>query len=550
MNTLHRSYAALLAIALLATTACAPSPPATTSEDTHGDTIPVQVDQNTTDAASACGIDDAPAPLSLPERLPAFEAFNFRTTRHEVMDNTLVFENARYRFIFCRPTRTWFAESLMPADEAVLGDYRAYDEPPPYEAIALDGNTYEARVRLAVDWANSAEPPAVVPVVFDLIAPGTEAPTSITLYDSQDIQAKEYGADAGVPHISRSVAHDGSLWWAIGFEMGEGFSGVTTIVQYDPAVEAGDGLTLWQSDELGAVQINDMIVTGSGDDLTLWLGTQYAGEGNPYLPALGLVAYRPREDRFTHYTPTNSPLVGVIPTQLVRMNDSLWAATGSGACEIPIQETNLFKRWNCWQFTVQAELPEAGSGAGLELYSSLLAETPATTVSGETVEVLWAATTEPPRETLTNTPMRYEVRYEDGFEAALDNGAQRYQAGTLYDDTDPPNLYWPGQPWQWNGVRFVRSHDAVSESRFGGGPFGLGPNDWNGFINNWYTMRGNLDLLALTETETQIRYYAGWVEADQLSPYIAFEPTEWTREKEKNPLVKIREELTPINPFE
>jgi hypothetical protein len=159
--------------------------------------------------------------------------------------------------------------------------------------------------------------------------------------------------------------------------------------------------------------------------------------------------------------------------------------------------------------------------------------------------VLWAADTK----LEDAATARYEVNYPAGFEATLDVGAQRYEENTLYRFLVPSSLFWPGSDWHWNGQRFVRAYDEVAANLVGGGPLGIGPADYSGYINDWKTLRGDLELLDLTATETRLRYYSGWVEADAIAPYVAIVPVTRPSAPETNPLDSIKASLEPVDPF-
>ena len=103
-----------------------------------------------------------------------------------------------------------------------------------------------------------------------------------------------------------------------------------------------------------------MAIAGEPNNLTFWLATQIAGEGNPYLPGTGLVAYRPtkyfRLGSAITYHVRNSPIVGAIPTQLKPESDRLWVGTGNGICEVKWQEADSDRSWSCWRFALMAKL--------------------------------------------------------------------------------------------------------------------------------------------------------------------------------------------------
>ena len=51
-----------------------------------------------------------------------------------------------------------------------------------------------------------------------------------------------------------------------------------------------------------------------------------------------------------------------------------------------------------------------------------------------------------------------------------------------------------------------------------------------------YTMRGDLDLIKLTKTSTNVKYYSGWVDDSLLQPYITIIPAKKTQNAKPNPL--------------
>ncbi|MEO0458971.1 MAG: hypothetical protein AAF152_20645 [Cyanobacteria bacterium P01_A01_bin.114] len=501
--------------------------------------------------ATNCPASDTNLSLRIPKDGLVFEQFNFRPDGVEATADTVTFENNLYRFVFCRGDRSWAVLKGEASEEAPIadGDYEAFLsklENPDYETIELADANYKARVRLEAEWlseqSEGGAPPAAPPeekVVFELIEPGETEPTAKVLYTAADLVKPEFGGQLGVPRISQALSYQDALWWAVAFEQGEGNTGITTIVQYQPE---SDEVRLWQPKDLNEVQITDMAMTGEGDELTLWLGTQLSGEGNPDIPARGLVAYRPNQEAIKTYSVHNSPLIGAIPHRLLSLEDTLWVGTGNGACEIQWQTLESADSWDCWKFIAVADLPEGG----ISLYKSLLAEESATQLTRDTVEVLWASDTE--LEEATGKP-RYEVRYPEGFEVTLDLGAQRYTEDSLYNYTTPANFSWPGSYWHWNGDHFVRSQDEVSENHFGGGPQGLGPADYTGYINDWYTIRGDLDLLYLSDTETSVRYFSGWVEGDAIEPYLTVVMAEMPEQVQPNPLEPIKQSLEASEPF-
>jgi hypothetical protein len=195
----------------------------------------------------------------------------------------------------------------------------------------------------------------------------------------------------GIPRITAAVIHGNKIWWSVAFEQGEGNTGLGTIVGYEPQT---DKFTVVQPQELWWQQITDLVITGDANNPTFWMGTKLSGEGNGYIPAKGLVAYRPAPqnlnfDSATSYNINNSPLIGAIPDKLRLEDNTLWVSTGNGVCKLKWQAADNPESWSCWRFALMFKLPSKG----LPLYSSLTNKSPAVTLSpdnrGETVEVFW-----------------------------------------------------------------------------------------------------------------------------------------------------------------
>ncbi|MBT9310989.1 hypothetical protein [Leptothoe kymatousa] len=484
--------------------------------DTSSTATPVAVESEPSRCAPMA--QQVPLRPATENELP-FEQFDFRPTTVTETEDTLTFAGNRYSFTFCKRDRTWGIDTVAPRRQTEE-DYDAYYENlsnPEYAPINQPGgDTYEARVRLDAAWLdnpNNAEN-NLEQVVFELIKPGTTQPSSTVLYTNGDIIERELGASAGVPHVSRALATADSLWWAIGFEQGEGASGITTLVQYQPAT---DEIKVWQPTALNSTQINDLAITGNGHNATLWLGTQYSGEGNPYLPAQGLVAYQPAQNATATHTVENSPLVGAIPTRLWTVDQQLWVASGSGICEIDGAAANNNEAWTCWQFTTMADTP-----AGQALYPSLLADTPTEqTDQAAPAEILWVADQEV---TTIDNILRYEVKYAPGITTTVDQGAD-YYAGPD-DNPEDGYFWWPGRDWSWNGHRFTRHWDQVALNYVGGGPNGISAGDDANYVADWLTMRGDFELVSITEDSTELTYYSAWVDAEDLAPWVTVTPVE------------------------
>ncbi|MGD1952007.1 MAG: hypothetical protein ACFB14_20520 [Leptolyngbyaceae cyanobacterium] len=513
MKIWRRKYLGMaIASALIcqgAISACSPRQQAQTAPPENEEELAA----NPAETAAACDPMEARVPLQ-PEtdiELP-FERFDFRPTAVEATEATLTFKGRRYAFTVCKRERTWGVEALDVAPP-VEEDYAEYFESlgdPDYETITSQEQTYEARVRLDAPWIDE-EPVSendLEQVIFELIKPGESEPTTQVLYTNTDVIEQELGVSAGVPTITQALATDNTLWWSIGFEQGEGASGVATVVQYQ--IDE-DRLILWQPSELGNAQITDLALTTNDDDTVLWLGTQYSSEGNPHLPAQGLVAFWPADNTIETYTVENSPLIGAIPTRLWAADEQLWVATANGVCEVDWAEINANESWDCWQFSTMVDI-----STDQNLYASLLADTPIQQADNpQTVELLWVADTD------ISTPessVRYEINYEPGITVELTQGADYY----VGPEGDPEDGYfwWPGQDWSWNGQRFIRPWDQVAVNYVGGGPQGIGPDEYTDFIADWRTMRGEFELLNLTPDTTEIRYYSAWIDADGVEPWV------------------------------
>ncbi|WP_152532210.1 hypothetical protein [Leptolyngbya sp. Heron Island J] len=491
-----------------------------------------------TGTAAACDPMDSQVPLqpATDIELP-FERFNFRPTAVEATDSTLTFKGSRYSFTFCKGDRTWGVAALEPepSEEEDYAAYFAALSDPAYQTVTSQDQPYQARVRLDAAWVD--EEPAsdndLEQVIFELIKPGDSQPTAQVLYTNTDIIERELGVSAGVPTITGTAVTADALWWSIGFEQSEGASGIATVVQYQ--LESNQ-IVLWQPSELGSAQITDLALTTANDETILWLGTQFAGEGNPYLPAKGLVAYRPDDDSLESYTVANSPLIGAIPTRLWSEGENLWAATANGVCEVDWAAIDTSDSWACWRFTTMVDVP-----ASQDLYASLLAATPMGQFDGDQpVEVLWLA------DTAISTPdasVRYEISYAPGITIELNRGADYYVSPG--DSPEDGYFWWPGGDWSWNGQRFVRPWDQVATNYVGGGPQGIGPDDYSGYnyVVDWQTMRGEIELLSLTPETTEITYYSAWVNGNEFEPWVTVTAATNASLNAANPTEEILAEL-------
>ncbi len=490
-------------------------------------------------------------PVSQPdESFP--ERFNFHIHNILADADTVKFQSLRQDFVFCRANNSWTVQPGTLAKD--LQPPKTYAElaqelvNPQLKNIDFYGKIYQYRVvrdpQFSLDENNlisrEKEPEAAEDkVVFELVTPDDPKPQKQTLYTLEDLQAAASGSQLGFPRVTSAVTYGERLWWTISFEQGEGNDGIATIVSYDPQ---SNNFTLIQPEELGSIQITDLSITGDAKNPTLWMGTQISGEGNPYLPAKGLVAYRPNSQNpnsgeLTAYTVHNSPLVGAIPDKLRLENELLWVSTANGVCQLKWQTANSSDSWNCWRFAAMAKLPSEE----LPLYSTSKNKTSAVSLSAnngeETVEVLWWS----PIDFQTGKG-RYEVRYPQGFTANLNDGV------SLFEFSLPPGkppVGWPGFYWHWNGHRFVRGWDEVAFNFVGGGPQGLGSGQFlPDTPMNWYAIRGDLELLDLSTESTRLKYYSGWVDESKLQPYLTVVPQEIPQNPQPNPLAAKAKQLS------
>ncbi|MGB7086069.1 MAG: hypothetical protein WBD47_10985, partial [Phormidesmis sp.] len=425
-------------------------------------------------------------PLSTPENSPVFEQFNFQPESITVYDQTVAVKTPHYTFHFCRADNGWIA--LANDDVAAEDTYDYASElaeiaDPDYEIIEMDGQRYEYRVRLQASWLEeqlseqSSEPgselaeesteeePTEDTVYFELKTPDGDV-ISRQLYTLSELQSAHLGASLGVPRMAGAVVTQNPaaasagkrLWFAATTSQGEGDNGFASLINYDPKTQT---LSIDRPDDIQGDQITDMVATGGGDadddtPLTLWLGTQRSGEGNPYFPASGLVAYQPETEALERYSVTNSSLVGAIPHQLALENEWLWVATGNGTCRVQWQAIDQAKSWECWRVAAATALPETG----VDIYSSFLATEPTAKLSEPEAEVLWVAQpmdrsgdrgSEAPAE-VANL-LRYEVVYAPGFEAQLSQGGYRVANEVAKRAVGGEPIFWPGRQWHWAGDR-------------------------------------------------------------------------------------------------
>ncbi len=508
---------------------------------------------NAADSTANC-----PKPVaSLPEetlevktqkRTYYYEHFDYRPQKIVADAHTVRFQAREYDFVFCRDNNTWTVQpGTLTSQSVPLNPTAEIDlANPQLETINFKGKTYQYRVVLEPNPFPIEDPQRPEPekVIFELISPdGT--PTRQTLYTLEDVRQAKVGSKLGFPRITAATIHGDRISWAVASEQGEGFNGLATLISYDPQT---DKLAVIQPEKIQGQQITDLVITGDSSDPTFWMGTMVSGEGNGFLPGLGLVAYRPdpqnpNSGSLTSYNVHNSPLVGAIPDKLKLEKDTLWVGTRNGACQLKWQAVDNPENWSCWRFAAMAKLPTEG----VPLYSGLTEKTRAIALSPakdrETVEVLWWMPVN-----YQTREGRYEVRHPEGFTFTLnDQGAYvlppdireklaKWQAETLPFD-------WVGREWHWNGSRFVRGLDEVAQNAVSSGPRGIGYSAVANSQINWKAIRGDLDLLNLSQKSTSVKYYSGWVDEEKLNPYPTVIPQERPTNPQPNPLDAIAKQL-------
>ena len=459
--------------------------------------------------------------LNIQAKQGFYDAFNYQIRDIVFNEDTITFRAPDFDFVFCRGKSNW---TIQPGTFKKNPNRNFAD--PPYQIIQFNAKTYRYRVLLEPNSFPEREEPEQV--VFELILPNQEQPTRQVLYTLAQVQQAQTGSRLGVPEVAAAVVKNDRLFWAVSPEQGEGNGGIATIVSYRPQAEQ---FVVMQPEEIKGQQINDLVVAGKSDHPTLWIATQLSGEGTPAIPGMGLVAYRPdAQTELRAYYVRNSPIVGAIPTQLKLEGEDLWVGTGNGICRVEWRAAED-SDWNCWRFVLQSELPKAG----VPLYKSLLAQTPAINLKKDTVEVFWWL----PQDYQTRQG-RYEVKYDQGFTVTLaDQGAQSWSEFSVREKPiwESP-VVWAGWEWHWNGNRFIRGFDEVVIDFLGVGSSGISPSqrvDVNQFPN-YYAIRGDLDLLTLTEEMTEVTYYSGWVNDYLLKPYLTVVPQKHPKNEKPNPL--------------
>ncbi|WP_204102715.1 MULTISPECIES: hypothetical protein [Spirulina sp. CCY15215] len=478
-----------------------------------------QAENNTPGNTANCPDPAASPPtLAKPAERDFPNYFNFQIQNIAANKNIIRFQSLSYDFIFCRGNETWtVTKGTMSPPASSLGAEL------PYKTVEFQGKTYQYRAVLDPDFTSGQRSQRAV---LQLIPPEATEPIVTNLYTLEDIRKANLGNDLAYPDFVSAVPYGDRLLISISAPRGEGFTSIATLAFYNPQNQA---IELKQPDKIKGQIIKDIAIAGESDNAKIWLTTQTSGEGNPYIPSMGLVSYDLNSDTITAYHVRNSPLVGAIPTKLWVNGEELWVGTGNGICRTYWQAMEQRDKWNCWRFAVMADL----ANGGITLYNRLAAQKPALTLEADKVEVLWRS----PLAYEENAKERYEIVYKEGFTTAISGGKTAWSEiyGTAQEYFAP--LYWPGSEWHWNGQRFQRGFDEVSLNIFGGGPMGIGQKEFN--PNNppdVAAIRGDLDLLELTGARTEVRYYSGWVDEALLSPYVAIVPVQPIINPQPNPL--------------
>lgn len=494
--------------------------------------------------AADCPPQAAPLPITALKQDEGFyERFDYHIRNIVADANTVKFQALKHDFVFCRGNNTWTVQpGTLPTEFQPPKDGSQYYkelENPPLKTIEFNGKTYQYRVILEPNpFPIDQQRPEPQKVIFELTNPESKQPQRQTLYTLSELRQRRLGDGLGVPRITAALKYDNRLFWTVASEQGEGFSGIATIVSYEPEKNE---LTIIQPEPIKRQQITDLVIAGDPANPTFWMGTKTSGEGNGNLPGMGLVAYRPdsqnlKSGSVKFYEVNNSPLVGIIPDKLRLENDKLWIGTGNGVCQLQWQAADNPQSWSCWRFALKANLPAEGLPISNSLLNKTVADTLKPATTGETVEVLWWIPTN-----YETRKGRYEVRYDKGFTVTLDEqGAELLpqDVAKIRAEIQPgkPPLYWKGSEWNWNGSRLVRGFDAVASNYSGGGPQGIGSDHQAGQVNNWNAMRGDLDLLSLSRKSTSVKYYSGWVDEGLLQPYPTVVPQERSANSQPNPL--------------
>lgn len=461
-----------------------------------------------------------------------YDAFNYQIENIKANSDTIAFESSRYKFTLCRGNNDW---TIKEKSNSNIADVFTAGK----NSIEFQNQTYKYGVELTRGSSRQEQE-----VIFELTTPESDRIKQQKLYDLEQTIKARAGVELEYPVISEAIPYGDRLFWSVFAYHSEGFGGIATIVSYDPAT---DTISVIQPPELARQIINDFVIAGNPEQPTFWIATKLTAEGSPDLPTLGLVSYRPDNSDYTSseinsYRVDNSPLVGAIPSKLYLERDLLWIATGNGICQVKWQSIENQDSWRCWQFALMSELPKGE----LPVYSSLLDDTPQAIIEpneqDKLIKVLWWM----PRQHKPLTG-RFEIEYEPQTVILPDMGATTWEE-YYGEDFELPvwrsPIHWVGNNWHWNGQRFARGFDEVNLNLVGGGPRGINDGEPNAdYIFDNRAIRGDLELLELTESNTKLKHYSAWVDDNLLRPYLTIAPQARPNETQLNPLLEIQSEL-------
>jgi hypothetical protein len=496
-------------------------------------------------------------PIEISKKQDFYENFNYHIRNIRSDENTVKFQTSKYDFVYCRGKNKWAVQSGTLSSELQPpkggADYQKELANPQFKTIDFNGKNYQYRVILEpnpfpIKQTPNSQTTEAQKVIFELISPNSQQPQRQTLYTLNQLRREKIGQSLGVPTVTAAIKHDNRLFWSVAYEQGEGFNGIATIVSYNPQ---NNSSVIIQPEAVKRQQINDLAITGNANNLTFWMATKIGGEGNPYLPGMGLVTYRPepgnlKSGTVKFYDVNNSPIVGAIPEKLKLDNDQLWVATGNGICQVKWQNSDDPNSWNCQRFAIVTNLPKPG----VPLYNSSTSQNPAARLSpnknGEMQEILWFT----PLDYQTRKG-RYEIRYPQGFTTTLNEQGVTFFSKEVEQiraktQRGKPQFYWAGSEWHWNGSRFVRGLDEVALNAVGGGPRGI--TNYQSQPDrrfNSFAIRGDFDLLNLSEKSTSVKYYSGWIDDANIKLYLTTLPQERPDVVKISPLDAIVQQLKP-----
>ncbi len=171
-------------------------------------------------------------------------------------------------------------------------------------------------------------------------------------------------------------------------------------------------------------------------------------------------------------------------------------------------------------------------------FPSFLSQEKIGLLDSEKIEVLWWAGNQE-----MGDKGRYEIKHEAGISFTVAQGNTSWQ--NIHDNfTEKKSwqapIYWLGKEWYWRNGKFQRGFDSVPLNAFGGGATGvIIPSNNYTYPLNLAAIRGDLDLINLTDSTTEIKYYSAWVDSKLLTPYLTLIPAPEFSQTQENPLEKF-----------